>query len=437
MQTNVVYIIFALLSLLVLAKRPLLSGLGLAAAAWFVYFPDTIFHSDMSRDENLKVAGLSVGVTLILCLYKLKNNKLRFFWLKRFWGNWWVRFFCYVLLVMILPRAFFRQLSLYHAALYPAIFILISVAASCVQKWQAIFWSITWFIIFNILTNYVGIPQWPWEAPTMYIAARKNVIFNLTIAYEAMWLSLLLGISLAFSNWKLKRITLLIPSFIYFVVTWLIHWSRSLTLSLGLLLALSTFAMQRMGKFWLRTSLSIIVGLILISNYFTIVPWILEKSSWIDFGTETRIKEKLIDNIYKDDERVMLFETTLNTWKGHPIFGVGFLRSGDIVADKTGGEGPHSGLLMLLAEGGLLAAMLFILGLIDILRRTKPWVNAQNHGEKELRCLVFLGILSLLPRMMFDGFFYNTPMLAILVVTGYRITELTQTPPSKHNRRPN
>lgn len=420
MQTTIVYIIFAIGSLFVLSRRSWLSGLGLACAAWIIYFPDAIYHSGASRNENI-VLGAIVFFTTLLLIF-LRGEKIRIVW-----RNWWVRLVCYIIIVMIVPWTLLGALSLYSAVLYPMIFLFLFVAASFVKKWQAIFWAISWLIIFNIATNYVGVPGWPWEVPLILFKASKNIKFNLNIAYEAMWLSLLLGVSLAFSNWKPKHILLLSPFFIYFIVAWLMHWSRSLTISSGVLLALIPFITKKAAGFRSRAVLSTVILAVLVLNYYVIVPWVLDKGFWLDSLTQTRIEEKLMQKIVTDETRVRLFKTTFNLWRESPIWGVGFFRSGEIVFGQEG-DGPHSGLLMLLAEGGLLAVGMFMLGLKDILVRIKPWASTENNGELELRNMVFLGIVSLLPRMMFDGIFYNTPMLAILIITGYHIEELTRDP---------
>jgi hypothetical protein len=170
-RTIAIYIIFAILSTVVFAKRSWISGLGLASAAWFIYFPDAIFHSDMPRNEYLYLSVVSLA-TASFILLKRKTFNIP-------WKNWWILLACYMLLVMVLPWVLLREVSLYHAALYPTVFLLLFAAANSVKKWQAIFWSIAWLIVFNILTNYVGIPGWPWEAPRMYLESSKNVLFNL------------------------------------------------------------------------------------------------------------------------------------------------------------------------------------------------------------------------------------------------------------------
>ena len=429
MPTIIVYILFAGLSILVFAKRPWISGLGLASAAWFIYFPDAIFQSDMPRSENLVLSAVSFATTLFIFL---KNKKIRMRW-----RNWWVRLVCYTILVMLLPWVLFGKISLYHAVLYPSVFLLIFSVANCINRWEAIFSSITWLIVFNILTNYVGVPGWPWEAPRMYLEGSKHVIFNLNIAYEAMWLSLLLGIGVAFINPKSKKqLLLFMISLLYFVVTWLMHWSRALTLSCGVLVSCSPLAMAKIGNIRRRVATSVVIVFLVGGGYFLFAPQVLTNIFWIDEGTQARVEEKLVREIVSDNIRVRLYKATFNLWQGSPIWGVGLFRSGEIILGKEG-EGPHSGLLMLLAEGGLLAGIIFLLGVRDLLTRTKPWIAPRNRGERELRSLVFLGIVSLLPRMMLDGVFYNTPMLPILVITGYRIIELTQPPrpaPAKYIR---
>ena len=429
MPTTIVYILFAVLSTLVFAKRPWISGLGLASAAWFIYFPDAIFQSDMPRSENLVLSAVSLATAVFIFL---KSKKI-----KISWRNWWVRLVCYTILVMLLPWVLFGKISLYHAVLYPSVFLLIFSVAGCIKKWQAIFWSITWLIGFNILTNYVGVPGWPWEAPRMYLEGSKNVIFNLNIAYEAIWLSLLMGISLLLAYLKSKqRLLLFMFSLLYFIITWTMHWSRALTLSCGVLVSCSPLAMAQIGNIRRRVATSVAIFFLVGGGYFLFAPQVLTNIFWIDETTQARVEEKLVREIVSDNIRVRLFKATFNLWQGSPIWGVGLFRSGEIILGKEG-EGPHSGLLMLLAEGGLLAGIIFMFGVRDLLTRTKPWVHPWNPGEGELRSLVFLGIVSLLPRMMFDGVFYNTPMLPILVITGYRIIELTQPPrpaPAKYIR---
>jgi hypothetical protein len=260
----------------------------------------------------------------------------------------------------------------------------------------------------------------------MYLEGSKNVLFNLNVAYEAMWLSLLMGISLAFTNVKsTKRLLLFMLLFLYFTITWIMHWSRALTLSSGVLLALSPLALQKIGNMRRRVATSVVICGMLLCGYILFASQILTNIFWVEEGTRAGVEQKLVEKLVKDEVRVRLFRATLNLWQESPIWGVGFFRSGGIILGKEG-DGPHSGLLILLAEGGLLAVVIFLIGLRDLLIRTKPWVPLRIRGEGELRSLVFLGILSLLPRMMFDGVFYNTAVLPILVITGYRITELTQ-----------
>lgn len=426
LNTLVVYILFSIGSLFVLSRRPWVSGLGLASAAWFIYFPDAIYHSYASRNENIVLSIIALYTTLLLIFLKRKRIRIE-------WRNWWVRLVCYMILVMILPWMLLKELSMYNAVLYPTIFLFVFVVTLHVRKWQAIFWAISWLISFNIVTNYVGVPGWPWEAPIMYIENPKNILFNLNIAYDSIWLSLLMGVSFAFSMWRPRRLILLVLFLLYFIVTWIMHWSRSVTFSAGVLLTLIPFIMKRPSKFWARTAIASVISLILVFNYLVIVPWVLKKSFWADPLTQTRVEEKLIRKIITDETRARLFKATFNLWKESPIWGVGFFRSGEIVFGREG-EGPHSGLLILLAEGGILAAAMFLLGLRDFFRTTNPLAPSNNEAEKALKSLVFLGIFSLLPRMMGDGVFYNTPIFAIFVITGYRIKELTSSTKSEYDK---
>jgi hypothetical protein len=255
---------------------------------------------------------------------------------------------------------------------------------------------------------------------------------NLNVAYEAIWLSLLMGISLAFTNVKsTKRIVLFMLLFLYFATTWVMHWSRALTLSSGVLLALSPLVLRKIRSMRRRVATSVVISGMLLGGYILFAPQILTNIFWVEEGTQAGVEQKLVENVVKDEVRVRLFRATVDLWEESPIWGVGFFRSGEIILGREGG-GPHSGLLILLAEGGLLAVVIFLIGLRDLIIRTKPWIALPVRGEGELRNLVFLGTLSLLPRMMFDGVFYNTAMLPILIITGYRIRELTQAISLKH-----
>ena len=108
--------------------------------------------------------------------------------------------------------------------------------------------------------------------------------------------------------------------------------------------------------------------------------------------------------------RDLVYARGYELFKESPIYGNGI----GVYADKYDGSYPHNLFIQLLAEGGIILTVPFIIiFLINLWYLIKPWINKDKIYEIRLYIL-FLFIICI-PRLMFSSYFWREEAFWLLI----------------------
>lgn len=409
---------FSGLSLLVLHQKPWLSGLGMASALTLIYAWDSMGKGDSPSIMFIAYTFIVLtAATIIVLAFRSRNTR---------YPKVWLLLVCYLLFFMI-PRGILSIGSHLYFVCTLVTWALVLAATRSLRNWQCVFWAVGWVLAMNIMLNWLGLPPSPWELLPWYHWMYPYTKYNLGLSLDSGWLVTLGAISLYPLLSKPFRWIWFsgLASYTIFNMT---HYPlRGFILSLGVLVASLPFLIfhRSLGK---SLIFSIVILLSLGALYQANVALIVANQHWLRPELADIFLDK-IERLTRDEVRTMVYASTINYWLESPIIGHGMFASSKEIEQLTG-LGPHSGLLMILADGGMIAGVLFLLGILHLLHQIRPWQAPVMKGALELRYFVFSGLLSLFVQMMTHGYLYTSSTLLFLIAVGYRIPALTYLDPA-------
>lgn len=402
---------FGILSLLVLRRRPWLSGLGMASALALVYSWDSMGKGASPSVVFVVYALIALIAAGIIALASRARSTIQY-------GKAWLLLVGYFFFMML--RGILSTSSYVYPVCTFTTWALVLVATRALCTWQAVFWAVGWMLVMNIMLNWFGLPPSPWELPPSYYWVFPYTKFNLGLSLDSWWFVTLGAISLYPLLRKPLRLVWFSGLAAYTIFN-LVHYPlRAFVLFLGVLAASLPFlsSHRSLGKSMIL-SLVIIVSLGLL---FSSIVAFIANQGWFRAELVDIFIEKM-GRLTRDEVRAMVYTATINYWLENPLIGHGMFTSSKDIWLLTG-LGPHSGLLIILADGGVIAGLLFCLGILHLLQQVHPWRAPVVKGALELRYFVFFGVLSLLVQMAGHGLLYNSSILVFLVALGYHIPAL-------------